>query len=118
LGDGRRSHDTGDDFLDGVEVIDGERVRVGVADVRGAAEVFRRDFVGADGLDLVEDELAASHANGDDENERRRADHHAQCSQDEAHFVAAKSIVGKRDDLADGHVGPKAIRDEGGSHVS
>ena len=118
LGHGRRSDDAGHDFLDGVEVVDGEGVRVGVADVRRAAEIFRPDFVGADGLDLIENKLTASHADGDDEDERCRADNHAQCGQDEAHLVAAKSVVGEGDDLAEGHLGPKALGHQGSSHLN
>ena len=113
-GDGRGGDDARNDLLDGVEIVDGERVGVGVADVRRAAQILSPDFVGADGLDLVEHELPAGHSDGDDENERRSADDHAKRGEDEADLVAAKSVVGKRDDLAEGHLRAKAGTGWGG----
>ena len=101
-----------------LKIVDGERVRIGIADVRRAAQVFRPNLICPDRLDLVENKLPARHANRDDQDERRRANHHAQRGQNEAHFVAAKSVVGKRDDLAEGHFGPKALGHESSSHVN
>ena len=92
----------GTSSLHGLQIVDGERVGVGVADVRRAAQIFRPDLVGADGLNLVEDVLPSGHADGDDKDERGGADDHAQRGQHEAHFVAAESVVGEGENLAQG----------------
>jgi hypothetical protein len=76
LGDRRRSDDTGDVFADGVEVFEREGVRIGVADVWSAAEIFGPDFIGADRLDLGNNKLLAGHADGDHQDQRRCPDDH------------------------------------------
>ena len=86
--------------------------------MRRAAQVLRPDFIGANGLNLVEHILLARHANGNYKYERGSADHHTQGGQDEADLIAAKSVEGKGQYFANGHVGPKAFGHKGSSHVS
>ncbi len=117
LRDRRRSDDSRNHFLHGVKIVDGKRIRIGVADVRRAAQIFRPDLVGADSLNLVKNKLPPGHSDGYDKDERSGADHHAQRSQDEAHLVAAESVVGEREDLAKGHLGLQALGQEGSSHM-
>jgi hypothetical protein len=62
-------------------------------------------------LDLVKDILLARHADGDHEDQRGRADHHAKSGESEAQFVAAESVIAKTDDLAENQLG----RTSGGS---
>ena len=68
-----------------------------------AAHVFGFDHVGTDGLNLIQDVGLAGKANGDDQNERGGADHHAECGQREANFIEPKRIECDASDLADHH---------------
>ena len=86
--------------------------------MRRAAQVLRPDLVCANGLNLVEHVLTAGHSDGDYKDEGCRTDDHAQRGQDEANFIAAESVVGEAQYLADGHIGPKALGHKSGSHVS
>ena len=81
------------------------------------AFVLRPNLVGADGLNLAQGVLFAGHANGDHKDERCSADDHAQRGQDEAHFVAAKSVVRETQDLAQGHIASRAVGHEGSGHL-
>ncbi len=84
----------------------------------GAPWVLSVDEIGADALDLIENVLTAGHADGDHQDQGCGSDHHSQRSEDEAHLVAAESVVGETHDFAQGHFGPKALGDQGSSHVS
>ncbi len=77
LADGRRSDNSGNDLLHSVQIVNGERVGIGIADVGRAAEILRPDFIRADGLYLIQDELPARHADRNHQNQRGSADHHA-----------------------------------------
>ena len=102
---GRGSYDARHFLLRRPHVIHGQRIRCGVIDALPSTWVFGVNHVGADGLDLVNHILLASHADGDYQDQRSCADNHAEGSQRESYFVAAKCIVGEVEDLADGHVG-------------
>ena len=69
------------------------------------ALIFRFNLVGADRLNLVEHILLAGHADGDHQDQRGGADHHAQSGQREPHFIAAESLVGETQDLAVNQLG-------------
>ena len=48
--------------------------------------------------------MLARHTNGDDENQRRCPDHHAQPGQQKADLVGAERIEGEAHDLAEGEL--------------
>ena len=101
-----------------MKVIDGERVGIGIADMRPTTLILSPNFIGANRLNLVEDVLLAGHPDRDHQDERGGSDDHAQRSENEAHLIAAKGVVGEGDDLAKGHLRPKALGDESGGHQS
>ena len=80
-----------------VHVIDGQQIGGHVA-LRSAL-VFGIDQVGPNRLNLVQHVLLARHPDGDHQNQRSRANHHAQRRQRETHLVAAESVVGKAENL-------------------
>src|SRR6185437_3951154 len=81
---GSRSHG-GDAFDNGLFVVVPEKVSEVIDDRAGtSAGVADLDEIGADGLDLPQDELPASGRNGDHQDYRGSSDDHAQGGQGEA----------------------------------
>src|SRR5205807_10438795 len=73
-----------------------------------AADVLGINEIGADSLDLVQHVLLAGHADGDYQDQKRRANHHAQRGQREADFVATKGVVGEIENFPYRHSRPQA----------
>src|SRR5262249_29893028 len=116
--DGRGGNDAGDLHADRIQILDGEGVECGGGDVLRTALIFSPDYVGADRLDQVEHVLPAGHGNGDYQDQRGRADHHAQGGEGEADTVTAEGVVGKTQDFAQRHPGPgRGFADRGGLHA-
>ena len=92
---GRCGDDAGHVFLRRLHVGEGKWVGRHVGDALAAADVLGINEIGADSLDLVQHVLLAGHADGDYQDQRRRANHHAQRGQREADFVATKGVVGE-----------------------
>src|SRR5262249_12925773 len=80
-------------------VIDRERIRGGVGNALRTTLIFGLDQVGANRLNLVEHILLAGHADGDNEDEGCSTNHHAERSERETYFVAAKRVVGEGENL-------------------
>jgi hypothetical protein len=91
-----------------LQIVDGKRVGGDVAHALRPALILRVDQVGPDGLDLVQHILLAGHADGDHQNERGGADHHAQRGQKKSHLVAHEGLVSEAENLAQRHVRPQA----------
>ena len=85
----------------GIHVVDCQRVGGDISNALRATFVFRENEVRAYRLDLAQHVLLARHADGDYQDQRSCADNHAEGSQRESYFVAAKSIVGEVEDLAE-----------------
>ena len=88
-------------LLHGFHVVDGQRVRRGVGNALRSALVLGVDQVRADALNQVQHILLSGQADGHDQNERGGANHHAQAGERKTHLVAAESVVGEADDLAE-----------------
>ena len=116
--DRRGSGHAGHFLLHRSQIFNGQRVRRSTADALRPPLILCVNQVGADRLNLVEYVLPAGHADGDNQNQRGGADHHAQCGEREAHLVTAESVEGKTENLAESHSRPKSVGHEGSSHSS
>ncbi len=112
----RGSGHAGHFLLHRLQIFDGQGVRRGAADALRAPLILCVNQVGTDRLNLVEYVLPAGHADGDNQNQRGGADHHAQGGEGEAHLITAESVEGKAENLAEGHSRPKSVGHEGSGH--
>ena len=107
---GRAGDDAWDLVVDGLHVLAGHGV--GGGDVVGAhdlsAGVLHFDLVGAEAGDGIERVLAASEADGGDQNDGGRADDHAEHGEQEAGLGGGEAIEGEVDGFAEGDGGARA----------
>ena len=101
---GRRRGDAGYLTADRVHIFKREIV-AGSAPVDAAALVVRHHHVGADGLDLAQDVFLPCEPDGDHQNERCGANHHAKSCQHEPRLLGAKGLDCDTDGLAENQLG-------------
>src|SRR5581483_9687718 len=100
----------------GMQILEGELVLVDLHAIgSGAGLIFGVDHVGADRLNLPEDVLLAGETDGDNEDERRGTDDHAERGQHETYSVSAEGFVGELGDLAEDELRFAAVRRDGTS---
>ncbi len=73
-----------------------------------AARVLDLNLIGADLLNLVQDELPPGQADRDNQNDRRRSDHHAQRRQREPQLIGAETVERQLEDLTKKHGAARA----------
>ena len=110
LDDGRCGNDARHVTHGSMHVINGERIRGGVGNALRTTLVFGFDQICADSLNLVQDVLLASHADGDYQNEGSGPNHHAERGQGKTYFIAAESIVGEAENLTIDETRPRPGR--------
>ena len=101
----RRKHHAGNLREHGLLVFAGERVVVDHAFRADGppARVFKFDGVGADLLNLAQNELLAGQPYGNHQDHRGGADDHAQRGQRKAQLAGAKAVEGQLQNLAQHH---------------
>src|SRR5215813_15166083 len=98
------------------QIVNGQGVGSGGRDAISAAFVLGVNHIGANGLDEVQNVLLACHADGDHEDKRRGANHHAQSRKQKLYLVAAEGVEREVDNFTKTDGGAlSAIAVDGGS---
>ena len=105
LDHGRGVADAGNALAHRTQVVEGQEVAGGVAIIDAAAGILGHHHVGADVLNLLQQVLLSGQPDGDDQDERRRPDHHAQRGQDETDLADAEGLDGDTEGLAEDQLG-------------